>query len=73
MSFIIILFSNHNPFGAAKKTRTSTGLLPQRPQRCASTSSATAANKKDILLLKLSDRIISFNKWLKKTKIKILK
>lgn len=30
-------------YGAAKKTRTSTGFLPQRPQRCASTSSATTA------------------------------
>ena len=30
--------------GAAEKTRTSTGFTPQRPQRCASTSSATAAN-----------------------------
>ena len=31
--------------GAAEKTRTSTGFIPQRPQRCASTSSATAAIK----------------------------
>ena len=30
-------------YGAAEKTRTSTGFTPQRPQRCASTSSATAA------------------------------
>ncbi len=30
--------------GAAEKTRTSTGISPQRPQRCASTSSATAAH-----------------------------
>ncbi len=29
--------------GAAEKTRTSTGVTPQRPQRCASTNSATAA------------------------------
>ena len=29
--------------GAAEKTRTSTDFTPQRPQRCASTSSATAA------------------------------
>ena len=29
--------------GAAKKTRTSTGFRPQRPQRCASTNSAMAA------------------------------
>ena len=29
--------------GAAEKTRTSTGVSPQRPQRCASTNSATAA------------------------------
>gem|GEM_PF-4075299 len=32
-------------FGAAEKTRTSTGFRPQRPQRCASTSSATAARE----------------------------
>ena len=30
-------------FGAVEKTRTSTGVSPQRPQRCASTNSATAA------------------------------
>ena len=30
-------------YGAAEKTRTSTGVTPQRPQRCASTNSATAA------------------------------
>ncbi len=30
--------------GAAEKTRTSTGITPQRPQRCASTNSATAAH-----------------------------
>ena len=30
--------------GAAEKTRTSTGVTPQRPQRCASTNSATAAS-----------------------------
>ena len=29
--------------GAVEKTRTSTGSLPQRPQRCAYTSSATTA------------------------------
>ena len=29
--------------GAAEKTRTSTDFTPQRPQRCASTSSATTA------------------------------
>ena len=29
--------------GAVEKTRTSTGVSPQRPQRCASTSSATTA------------------------------
>src|SRR3546814_19817375 len=32
-------------FGAVEKTRTSTGFLPQRPQRCASTSSATTAGR----------------------------
>ena len=31
--------------GAAEKTRTSTGVTPQRPQRCASTNSATAAHR----------------------------
>jgi len=30
--------------GAAEKTRTSTRVTGQRPQRCASTSSATAAH-----------------------------
>ena len=30
-------------FGAVEKTRTSTGFTPQRPQRCASTNSATTA------------------------------
>jgi len=30
-------------FGAVEKTRTSTGFRPQRPQRCASTNSATTA------------------------------
>ncbi len=29
--------------GAVEKTRTSTGVTPQRPQRCASTNSATTA------------------------------
>ena len=29
--------------GAVEKTRTSTGFIPQRPQRCASTNSATTA------------------------------
>ncbi len=29
--------------GAVEKTRTSTGITPQRPQRCASTNSATTA------------------------------
>ena len=33
--------ANHN--GAAEKTRTSTHVTGQRPQRCASTNSATAA------------------------------
>ena len=31
--------------GAVEKTRTSTGFRPQRPQRCASTSSATTAHR----------------------------
>ena len=30
--------------GAAEKTRTSTAVKEQRPQRCASTNSATAAH-----------------------------
>ena len=30
--------------GAVEKTRTSTGFRPQRPQRCASTNSATTAH-----------------------------
>ncbi len=38
--------------GAAEKTRTSTGVTPQRPQRCASTSSATAAQGQ-----------VGYNKW----------
>ena len=29
--------------GAVEKIRTSTGVTPQRPQRCASTNSATTA------------------------------
>ncbi len=34
----------HQPVsGAVEKTRTSTGIIPQRPQRCASTNSATTA------------------------------
>ena len=32
--------------GAVEKTRTSTGVTPQRPQRCASTNSATTAQSK---------------------------
>ncbi len=32
-------------FGAAEKTRTSTPVKEQRPQRCASTNSATAAHR----------------------------
>ena len=31
-------------YGAVEKTRTSTGVTPQRPQRCASTNSATTAS-----------------------------
>jgi hypothetical protein len=33
------------PNGAVEKTRTSTAFRPQRPQRCASTSSATTAHR----------------------------
>jgi hypothetical protein len=37
-------FRSHSGLsGAVEKTRTSTGFRPQRPQRCASTSSATTA------------------------------
>src|SRR5881392_13434 len=34
---------SHLDAGAVEKTRTSTAFRPQRPQRCASTSSATTA------------------------------
>jgi hypothetical protein len=38
-------FQSHSGLsGAVEKTRTSTGFRPQRPQRCASTSSATTAS-----------------------------
>src|SRR5262245_6902983 len=37
-------------FNADERTRTSTRLLPQRPERCASTSSATSAPEVRILL-----------------------
>ena len=37
-------------FYADERTRTSTRLLPQRPERCASTSSATSALEAGILL-----------------------
>jgi hypothetical protein len=37
-------------FDADERTRTSTRLLPQRPERCASTNSATSALKVGILL-----------------------
>ena len=43
-----------NKIGAVEKTRTSTGVSPQRPQRCASTSSATTA--RDFGLLAQSDQ-----------------
>ena len=39
------LICRYGLFGAVEKTRTSTGVSPQRPQRCASTSSATTALK----------------------------
>ena len=43
--FVIALMIKHlgESFGAVEKTRTSTGVTPQRPQRCASTNSATTA------------------------------
>ena len=34
--------------GAVEKTRTSTGVTPQRPQRCASTNSATTASQEAV-------------------------
>ena len=39
----MLLYLLINRYGAVEKTRTSTGSLPQRPQRCASTNSATTA------------------------------
>jgi len=48
-SFVLFAFSKMTVLireygnGAVEKTRTSTGFRPQRPQRCASTSSATTA------------------------------
>ena len=42
----ILILNNILPsFGAAEKTRTSTPVKEQRPQRCASTNSATAARQ----------------------------
>ena len=38
---------------ADERTRTSTRLLPQRPERCASTSSATSALKVGIVLTRI--------------------
>ena len=40
--------------GAVEKTRTSTGLPPQRPQRCASTNSATAARFYTLVIIPVS-------------------
>ena len=42
--------------GAVEKTRTSTGVTPQRPQRCASTNSATTA-RIGLELSPLSERL----------------
>src|SRR6266852_6419474 len=39
-------------FGAVEKTRTSTEFPPQRPQRCASTSSATTARQRGRVISK---------------------
>ena len=39
----VIVIDTQRLCGAVEKTRTSTGFRPQRPQRCASTSSATTA------------------------------
>src|SRR5260370_24836151 len=39
-------------FGAVEKTRTSTEFPPERPQRCASTSSATTARQRGRVISK---------------------
>ena len=39
------LLIDNGQSGAAEKTRTSTPVKEQRPQRCASTNSATAAHR----------------------------
>ena len=41
--------------GAVEKTRTSTGLPPQRPQRCASTNSATTASSHSRVLKEITN------------------
>ena len=41
--FLNSLFYNNIDNGAEDRTRTYTGLPPQRPERCASTSFATSA------------------------------
>ena len=53
--------------GAAKKTRTSTAFRPQRPQRCASTSSAMAARPivQDLLLSGRRGRLAGAAGWRK--------
>ena len=43
VSYLPVDCSSLVDVGAAEKTRASTGVTPQRPQRCASTNSATAA------------------------------
>ena len=40
---ILLMLMICKNYGAVEKTRTSTAFRPQRPQRCASTSSATTA------------------------------
>ena len=45
--------------GATEKTRTSTGVTPQRPQRCASTNSATVALLRPIGVGLLASKIIA--------------
>ena len=47
-----IKISDRGP-NADERTRTSTRLLPQRPERCASTNSATSALELRILLIEI--------------------
>ena len=51
MAIFINHFLNTDFFGAVEKTRTSTLFTEQRPQRCASTNSATTAHTRVYLKL----------------------